>query len=396
MKRILIFNSVIICIATLFLLISLNISREFSFSNSEDQIENISLINQNSENYCTFSSVFFEKGDDAFCFQPPLLTEERGVVINLSLSKVFLYDQNKLLYVLPLTYQSPENKWFVSPTGFYRIKTREKLHWSTIALAWMPYSMQYYENFFLHGIPYYPNGKKITSTVSGGCLRFQDEIAKQIYDFVKIKDQVLVYADFSNLKVKDDFSPPMNTDDVFILKRYYTPLRIFRRFSGDRKNLIYDYYNHTGVDLRLKPLAKNNKVYSIYEGKIVKIIKQEANTNNNFGNTVIIEHNINGQILYSLYARLTNIRNDLLEGNVIHSGEVIGFLGNNPFELKHPEEEYLHFEIKISPVLENPKSGKICLNSDQKYDFCYGNAPAPLENLGYFNPIDFLFTKINS
>ena len=396
MKKILIFYSVIICISTIFLLVSLNISRDFSFNFPQDPIEDIPLVSQNLENYCTASSIFSEIGDEAFCSQPSLLTEERGIVINLSLNKAFLYDQNKLLYVLPLAYQSPDNKWFESPTGFYRIKTREKLHWSTIGLVWMPYSMQYYEDFFLHGIPYYPNGKELTSTVSGGCLRFKDEVAKQIYDFVKIKDQVLVYTDFSNLQLKDGFSSPMNTNDVFIFKRFYTPLRIFHRFSGDRQNLTYDYYNHTGVDLRLEPQTKDNGVYSIYEGRIVKIVKQEVNTNNNFGNTVIIEHNINGQALYSLYARLTNIRSDLHEGDVIRSGEAIGSLGTSPSDLRQPEDEYLHFEIKTSPVLENPKKGKICLNSSRNYDFCYGNAPSPLESLGYLNPIDFLFIKINS
>jgi hypothetical protein len=49
----------------------------------------------------------------------------------------------------------------------------------------MPYSLQFYEDFFVHGIPYYPNGVRVTSAFSGGCLRLEDVDAKVVYDFSK-------------------------------------------------------------------------------------------------------------------------------------------------------------------------------------------------------------------
>jgi len=358
-------------------------------------------------NYCLVKTEFSAEEDENFCLREPYLVVNRGVEIDLATNKTFLYDEGNLIAVLPLLYQSPPNVWHQSPTGLYKIRTREKLHWSTVGLVWMPYSMQYYEDFFLHGIPYYPDGRKLTSTVSGGCLRFADEVAKKIYDFVKIGDPILVYASVDNLVTKEGMSFPLDKENSYIFERFSNPLRYFRRFSGDRNNLYLDYYNHTGVDFKLKPRAKDKNVYAVKDGIVEKIIPTNKD-DYGMGNTIILKHQLLGESIYSLYAHLNNIKDSLKEGELVKEGDILGIIGSSGFgcqnywrigkngcQSQDPINELLHFEIKTAPVLENPKGGKICYNKFQAGDYCYGYAPHPLLRFGYIDPVDFLLETKN-
>jgi len=356
-------------------------------------------------NYCLKETEFSTKEDEIFCLREPYIIGKRGIEIDLSSNKTFLYDEDNLVAVLPLLYQSPPNVWHQSPTGLYKIRTREKLHWSTVGLVWMPYSMQYYEDFFLHGIPYYSDGRKLTSTVSGGCLRFADEIAKKIYDFVKIGDPILVYASVDNFIAKEGMSFPLDKENSYIFERFSNPSRYFRRFSGDRNNLYSDYYNHTGVDIKLKPQTKNKNVYAVQDGVVEKIFLTNKD-DYGMGNTIILKHQQEEGYIYSLYAHLDTMEENIQEGETVKKGDILGTIGSSGFgcqnywrigkngcQSQDPINELLHFEIKTAPVLENPKGGKICYDKSQAGNYCYGYAPHPLLRLGYIDPVDFLLTS---
>jgi len=73
----------------------------------------------------------------------------------------------------------------------------------------MPYSLHYYGKYYLHGEPYYPGGKKLISSVSGGCLRLSDKDAKDIYELTELDMSVLVtgkekdYYQFTNKNLSE-------------------------------------------------------------------------------------------------------------------------------------------------------------------------------------------------
>jgi murein DD-endopeptidase MepM/ murein hydrolase activator NlpD len=67
-------------------------------------------------------------------------------------------------------------------------------------------------------------------------------------------------------------------------------------------------------------------VKAIYEGTVASIIVM-GDTDAGFGNTVIIEHNINNEIIYSLYAHLETINKDIIVGKTIKGGDIIGVTG---------------------------------------------------------------------
>jgi len=345
------------------------------------------------------------------------LTEPRGIEVDLTNNKALLYDNGKLIKIFPLAYQSPENKWYQAPTGYYRVGVKHEKHLSSLFPVVMPYAIQFYEDFFIHGIPYYRDGKDVSSEFTGGCLRFANNFAKEIYDFVKTGDEIVVYKTFDDLEIKKDFHSPVDLENFWIRQRFNNPYRAFWNYGGTA-NLKFDYYQHTGVDFfpnatsseklsvyphtitqmgaegaNINQSAFGVGVYAIDDGKIAKIQLNNGN-DHGLGNTVIIEH----QKIYSLYAHLASIETLFKEGDIIKKGEIIGEVGNSGYgcqnywrigedgcESQAPRDIHLHFEIKKAPVLENPEAGQ--------ERFYYGYVPDYPQKYGYLDPMEFLFEK---
>ena len=345
------------------------------------------------ENFCSDEIKFINEDDKKFCFQKSKLTEPRGIEVDLTNNKALLYDSGKLIKIFPLSYQSPENKWYQAPTGYYRVGVKHEKHLSSLFPVVMPYAIQFYEDFFIHGIPYYRDGKDVSSEFTGGCLRFANNFAKEIYDFVKTGDEIVVYKTFDDLEIKKDFHSPVDLENFWIRQRFNNPYRAFWNYGGTA-NLKFDYYQHTGVDFFPNATSSEKlSVYAIDDGKIAKIQLNNGN-DHGLGNTVIIEH----QKIYSLYAHLASIETLFKEGDIIKKGEIIGEVGNSGYgcqnywrigedgcESQAPRDIHLHFEIKKAPVLENPEAGQ--------ERFYYGYVPDYPQKYGYLDPMEFLFEK---
>lgn len=80
---------------------------------------------------------------------------------------------------------------------------------------------------------------------------------------------------------------------------------------------------------------------TVLDGKVVF-----AGVQKGYGNSVKIEHNINGEIFYTFYAHLARI--DVYEGQTVMQGNVIGMQGGDPNKDSNPGSStgsHLHFEI---------------------------------------------------
>lgn len=386
-------------------------------------IENISTSTQPAvvvkENYCVSGIKILDELDEKFCYQKSKIEDEKGLEINLTAAKALLYENGKLINILPLAYQSEEGKWFQAPTGYYFIGVKREKHFSSIFPVTMPYAFQYYEDFFIHGIPYYKDGEQVSSSFTGGCLRFAEGIDKQIYDFINPGDTVLVYKTFDDLKLKKDFSAPIDLENSWIRQRFNNPYRNSWIFGGT-EYLKYDYYQHAGLDFALNLAVTDKSIYSIYDGVVSEVIKLGEN-DHGFGNTVIIEHKIpsasSGQVpsanstkiqtVYSLYGHLSSIDTNVVKGAIIKKGEKIGEIGNSGYDCENywrigkdgcnesgKADTHLHFELKKAPILENPEKGDACQGPGAEWRFCYGSTPEYPEDYGYYDPIEFLFVKI--
>ncbi len=115
------------------------------------------------------------------------------IAADLVAMKVHLYQNGSKISELPiLTKGRPGTPW-ETPAGFYSIKTKEVSHYSTIGHVYMPYSMQFYGNYFIHGLTHYENGTPVAATFSGGCIKLSTADAKAVYEFVDFGTDVFVY-----------------------------------------------------------------------------------------------------------------------------------------------------------------------------------------------------------
>lgn len=111
--------------------------------------------------------------------------------------------KNKILALeVPIKTKGREGSWWETPAGVYAAQTKQKNHLSSLGHTYMPWSIEFQGNFFIHGWPYYQDGTPVATTYSGGCIRLATEDAKKVYDLVDIGMPILVFED----SFKDDGS----------------------------------------------------------------------------------------------------------------------------------------------------------------------------------------------
>lgn len=357
-------------------------------------------------NFCAETLTLKDEADRRYCFAVPKLTEPKGLQIDLTAQKAILFENGKIVDILPVAYQSPENVWFQTPTGYFRVGFMHEKHRSSLFPVNMPYAIQITEDFFMHEIPFYDDGTKVTSKFSGGCLRFETAVAKRLFEFLNRGDQIVIYKTTENLIAKEDVRAPVAMDQFWIRQRFYSPLRTAWNYAGNLDKLMLDYDEHAGVDLAPNQDATDKSVYAIADGTIVKI-QQNDGQDHGMGATVILEHTIGTKTVYASYAHLASIADSLTEGAQVSKGTVLGIVGNTAYgcqafwkvgkdgcDSTNPNDEHLHFEIKTKPVLENPEEGTTCtLKETGEPHTCYGYTPGDPRDYGYLDPIKTLFDK---
>jgi hypothetical protein len=107
------------------------------------------------------------------------------VVIYLQKMYLELRDGDTVLRTLPLLSKGKPGSYYETIGGAYVNDYKTPLHFSSIGHVYMPYSVHLFGNYFIHGIPYYPNGDPVSSTYSGGCIRLTNENAARVYDFIE-------------------------------------------------------------------------------------------------------------------------------------------------------------------------------------------------------------------
>jgi len=318
-----------------------------------------------------------------------MINDERSILINLTNMNLFLLKSGQIYKTISVLHKGPDTLWFQSPTNYFGVGVKYKLLKSGIVNVYMPYAVQIHQDFFIHGIPYLPSGERVTSRYSGGCLRVSDEDAKSIYDFVKQNDKIFVFETaIKNESIKPGFYNPINSNRYWIKQAFNSPLKINNQ-----------YLQHAGVDLATKE-AENVK--AIYAGQIENIIMM-GNNDFGFGNTVIVKHQIAHQTFYSLYAHLATVEKDILVGQQINGGTILGKTGASGYGCQNYWrigkdgcnesdflDRHLHFEIKTQPVLTNSDGANDCQQKNGQLGPCFGYVPKNPLNYGYINPMTFL------
>ncbi len=155
--------------------------------------------------------------------------------------RIMLYQDGILVAEYPILAKGTPGSPSETPSGFYTVLSKEQDHFNRGEQVHLPWSMQFYGNYFIHGWPYFLDGALVDPDYSGGCIRLDTDNAKKVYDFSDKGTHMFVYDSIhttllSSL-VLDTIPAPtvsagsylvadVDTGDVFLEQNVKNPLPI--------------------------------------------------------------------------------------------------------------------------------------------------------------------------
>lgn len=85
-----------------------------------------------------------------------------------------------------------------TPTGEFAVRSKEENHWSFQYKLWMPYSLNFSGPYYIHELPYWPDGYRegadhLGVKVSHGCVRLGIGPAKYVFDWAKVGTRIYIH-----------------------------------------------------------------------------------------------------------------------------------------------------------------------------------------------------------
>jgi len=108
---------------------------------------------------------------------------------------------------------------------------------------------------------------------------------------------------------------------------------------------------HEGLDIRCLQRDRHDEptdpVMATADGTVAYINKRPSLSN--YGNYIVLKHEIEGMEIYSLYAHLHSVRDGLKAGDAVKAGEVIAVMGRtaNTSEIITKDRAHVHFELDL-------------------------------------------------
>jgi hypothetical protein len=115
------------------------------------------------------------------------------ILADLDAMRITLFQDGVATTSFPIKTKGRPGTAWETPAGFYAIQTKEENHFSTIGKVNMPYSMQFYGNYFIHGWTTYLDGTPTPFTFSGGCIKLDTPDAAQVFAFADLGTKLFVY-----------------------------------------------------------------------------------------------------------------------------------------------------------------------------------------------------------
>lgn len=112
---------------------------------------------------------------------------------DLSTMEIRYYEKGQVIFEAPIVSKGKEGSWWETPAGLYKVELKSQNHFSSFGQVYQPWSMVFQGNFFIHGWPYYPDGRPVPEGFSGGCIRLATPDAEALYKLVKTDTPVLVH-----------------------------------------------------------------------------------------------------------------------------------------------------------------------------------------------------------
>ncbi len=126
---------------------------------------------------------------------------------DLEAMKITLYENGVAKETVPIASKGRDGSWWETPTGRYAVLGKETEHFSSIGQVWMPWSIQFYGNFFIHGWPHYDDGTPVPPSYSGGCIRLSNENAEKVFRFAAKGMPIIILDADSKPAIKPALEP---------------------------------------------------------------------------------------------------------------------------------------------------------------------------------------------
>jgi D-alanyl-D-alanine carboxypeptidase len=119
-------------------------------------------------------------------------TNQNFIKVDLKELKIYLYKEGKIFKNFPILAIGKKETWGQTPVGFFKVLSKNKLAFSQPEELFMPYAINFWGKYFIHGPPYFPDRTPFNSQFSAGCIRLNLEDAKFVFSFAKIGMPVLI------------------------------------------------------------------------------------------------------------------------------------------------------------------------------------------------------------
>ena len=126
---------------------------------------------------------------------PQLTSKDKLIEIDLSGQRLWLHQEGKIIgeYII-----SSGKPGMPTPTGTFKVLSKIRLVWSAHYRLYMPYSLNFYNGYFIHELPYWPGGYRegenhLGIPVSHGCVRLGIGTAVKVYNFATIGTKVVIH-----------------------------------------------------------------------------------------------------------------------------------------------------------------------------------------------------------
>lgn len=155
----------------------------------------------------TIPQITFENISDDSFFPTP-----KGKIIRINLFTMQLkqYENGELIGEKKILSKGKKGSIWETPGGNYIVSNKEEDYFSERANAWLPFSIQLFGNYFIHGIPHNNQGRNYNTSFAEGCIRLSNEDASDLFTWADGETRVSIYSD-STLKPE-----PISTESVYI------------------------------------------------------------------------------------------------------------------------------------------------------------------------------------
>ena len=154
-----------------------------------------------------------DNGDAANIVRKYQAEKKDFVHIDLQAKRLSLMKGGERELELEVLTTGKPGSWWDTPSGNYTALSKETNHFSSIGNVWMPWSVQFYGNFFIHGWPHYSDGTPVPKGYSGGCVRLSTEDAKTVYDFMKTGMPIIITGGGRTVITSSPLSPVVKESD---------------------------------------------------------------------------------------------------------------------------------------------------------------------------------------